>query len=109
MREKLRDAVSASNVISRALAESIQVSTMAVPVDYECAAVSSERAVRLGIVRELVTMEDYANPQQWAETIQANSFEGSTTPPRTPLEARRLWPCSVALAPPAHASLRRAT
>ncbi len=76
VREKVRDAVSESNVVSRALADSFQVSTMAAPVDYKCAAVSSERAVRFGIVRELVTMENYAIPQQWAETIQANSFEG---------------------------------
>lgn len=76
VREKVRDAVSESNVISRVLADSFRVSTMAAPIDYKCAAVSADRAVRFGIVRELVTMEDYTIPQEWAETIRTNSFEG---------------------------------
>jgi len=76
VREKVRDEVIESGIISRALAESFAVSTVAAPVDHKCASVSSAGAVRHGLVRGLVTMEDYTVPQQWAETLHADTFDG---------------------------------
>jgi hypothetical protein len=76
VREKLRDQISASRVISRKLADSFIVSVVTTSSDYRCAAVSSGRAVDYGIVRELVTRADYDIPQQWAQAFDANGFDG---------------------------------
>jgi len=76
VREKVRDEVAESGVVSRALAESFVVSILDAPVDFTCASVSSAGAVRHGLVRELVTMDDYAVPQEWAEVLHANMFDG---------------------------------
>ncbi len=76
VREKIRDEVSASGVVSRALATSFAVSIVAAPDGYKCAAVSSSAAARFDIVRALVTMEDYGIPQLWAEIFEANGFDG---------------------------------
>ncbi|KQR53666.1 hypothetical protein ASF88_02050 [Leifsonia sp. Leaf336] len=76
VREKLRDQISASRVISRKLADSFIVSVITTPSDFRCAAVSSARAVEHGIVRELVTTADYDIPQQWAQAFDTNGFDG---------------------------------
>lgn len=76
VREKVRDEVSSSGVVTRALAESFIVSAVTAPAGYKCAAVSSTGAARFNVVRALVTMEDYDVPQEWAETFEANTFEG---------------------------------
>ena len=76
VREKVRDEVSTSGVVSRAFASSFTVSLISAPVHYKCASVSAAHAVDFGIVRELVTMDDYSIPQQWAEALEANTFEG---------------------------------
>lgn len=76
VREKLRDQISASGVVSRTLADSFVVSVITTPSDRRCAAVSSARAVDYGIVRELVTRADYGIPQQWAQAFDANGFDG---------------------------------
>lgn len=76
VREKLRDQVTASGVVSRKLADSFVVSVITVRSKYRCAAVSVARAVDFGIVRELVTRADYAIPQEWARTFDASGFDG---------------------------------
>ncbi|MFF1632538.1 RES family NAD+ phosphorylase [Leifsonia sp. NPDC058248] len=76
VREKVRDEVSSSGVVSRALAETFIVSIVRAPIDYKCAAVSSTGAARFNVVRALVTMDDYDVPQEWAETFEAHTFDG---------------------------------
>lgn len=74
--EKLRDELVAVRVVSRALAGSFQVSELTAPDPYHCAYVNSSRATLHGIVRELVTMEDYAVPQAWAQAFADAGFDG---------------------------------
>jgi hypothetical protein len=76
VREKVRDAASADQVVDRSYAESFTVSVVTAPLPHRCAAVSSTPAAGFGIVRELVTMEDYSVPQAWAEAFDARGFDG---------------------------------
>ncbi|WP_210481101.1 RES family NAD+ phosphorylase [Naasia sp. SYSU D00948] len=76
VREKVRDEISSSGVVSKAFAESFAVSVITAPVRYKCAAVSSARAVAFNVVRALVTMDDYSVPQAWAKSFETNQFEG---------------------------------
>jgi hypothetical protein len=76
VRERVRDEVSATGVVSRALADSFAVSTIAAPDAVRCAAVSAKRAVDHGVVRELVTTDDYETTREWATAFDANGFDG---------------------------------
>lgn len=76
VRERVRDAVSSTNVVSPKLAQSFTVSVVNVPDELTSAAVSASRAVVYGVVRALVTMADYSIPQKWARTLRSNGFGG---------------------------------
>ena len=76
VREKVRDEVIASGVVSRAFADTFRVSAVTAPLQHKCASVSSKRAARYNVVRALVTMDDYAIPQLWAAQLNDASFEG---------------------------------
>lgn len=76
VREKVREEVGSTGIVSRTLAEKFVVSTVTAPIDFKLAAVSSSRAARYDIVRALVTMDDYDIPQAWAEEFAANGFQG---------------------------------
>ncbi|GGH44040.1 RES family NAD+ phosphorylase [Microbacterium album] len=76
VREKVRDEVFATGVVSRAFANSFAVSTVSAPRDHRCAAVSSTAAAGYLVVRELVTMADYSVPRAWAETLHRAGFDG---------------------------------
>lgn len=76
VREKVRDAASESMVVDAAYADSFVVSAVTAPLPYRLAAVSSTPAARHGVVRALVTMEDYTVPQAWAEAFDRSGFDG---------------------------------
>jgi hypothetical protein len=76
VRERVRDEVFSTGVVSRAFAESFVVSTVSAPLPLRCAAVSSTPAARYLVVREMVTMSDYSVPQAWAETFDDAGFDG---------------------------------
>lgn len=76
VREKVRDEVSTLGYVSRAFAESFQVSAVSAPRAYRCAAVSSSRAERFSVVRALVTTDDYVLTQSWAAVFASTGFEG---------------------------------
>jgi hypothetical protein len=76
VREKLRDELVAARVVSRALADTFQVSELTARVAHRCASVSSPQVARHGIVRELVTMAAYEVPQAWAQALDEAGFDG---------------------------------
>ncbi len=76
VRERVRENVSQTRVVDLAFANEFIVSTIAAPIPYQCAAVSHEDAADFGVVRELVTMHDYAVPQAWAEAFDGAGFDG---------------------------------
>ena len=76
VREKVRDEVGSTGVVSRVFAESFVLSVVSIPAEHTCAAVSSSRAERFGVVRDLVTTGDYGLTQSWAGTFASNGFDG---------------------------------
>lgn len=76
VRERLRDELIGGGVVSRRLAEAFDVSIVRAPRQYRCASVSSPSAVEHGMVRELVTMEDYTVTQAWSQSLFDAGFDG---------------------------------
>ncbi|KJQ55452.1 RES domain-containing protein [Microbacterium sp. SA39] len=76
IREKVRDEVSSTGVVSRVFAETFALSALSAPAEYTCAAVSSSRAERFGVVRDLVTTGDYGLTQRWARAFASHGFGG---------------------------------
>lgn len=76
VREKVRDEISSTGVVSRAFAEGFVVSAITAPADCKLAAVSSAGAARFDVRRALVTMDNYDIPQEWAEVFADAGFHG---------------------------------
>jgi hypothetical protein len=76
VREKVRNHVSETGVVSHAMAASFVVSVVSAPLPHRCAAVNSDAAVKHRVVRELVTMRDYSVPQAWAQAFDDSGYDG---------------------------------
>ncbi|MGW9159284.1 RES family NAD+ phosphorylase [Microbacterium sp. NPDC055665] len=76
VRERVRENVTRDKVVDTVFADEFVVSTVVAPVPFECAAVSHDDAANHGVVRELVSMHDYAVPQGWAAALDGAGFDG---------------------------------
>lgn len=76
VREKLRDAILSTNVVSRTLADSFRVAELRILGPLRMAGVSEAGAAAFHVVRELCTMEGYAIPQKWAKAFSDVGFKG---------------------------------
>lgn len=62
--------------ISHAMANTIGVSSVRLPRQYECAAVAHKSAARFGLTREINTTIDYDVTQAWARRFHAEGLQG---------------------------------
>lgn len=78
VRERLRETIVASGVVSPLLAERFAVSVFTMPRAWRCAHIGLAKAARFGVTRELAALapSQYPLSRQWASAFAATGFEG---------------------------------
>ncbi|WP_396822403.1 RES family NAD+ phosphorylase [Mycetocola sp. BIGb0189] len=76
VRERVRGEIHRSGFVSSEFARSFRISALTAPTRYSCASVSSSRAARYRLVRELVTLANYDLPREWARSFADAGFTG---------------------------------
>ena len=78
VRERLRQTLSASGVVTTRMADSFAVSLFAAPRAFTCAHIGVARAARFGVTRELesLTPGNYVLSRAWASALCDAGFEG---------------------------------
>ena len=78
VRERLRETILASRVITPLLADSFLVSSFAMPRGFTCAHIGVTKAARFGVTRELaaLTPGHYPLSREWATAFDDAGFEG---------------------------------
>jgi len=78
VRERLRETIVASGVVSPVLAERFAVSVFPMPRAWRCAHIGLAKAARFGVTRELATLtpSQYPLSREWAAALAKAGFEG---------------------------------
>lgn len=76
VREKVREAVVSTGVVSRRFAAAFEVATLSAPATTHAADAAHSAASRYGVTRELGTMDDYAITRAWAAAFDSFGYGG---------------------------------
>ncbi|CAM5538761.1 RES family NAD+ phosphorylase [Leifsonia shinshuensis] len=76
VREKVRDAVVTTGVVSRRFAAAFEVAILSAPETTRAADVADRAASRYGVTRELGTMDDYTITRAWASAFDSFGYGG---------------------------------